>query len=108
MDTNAASRRRFREYVDRLGLAVGHADRQRPLEAYLTGLLLPGERKSVEPMAARVEPRQVSRAHQSMHHFVADAPWNDSAVLAVARDHALAQLERHAPVAAWVVDETSV
>jgi SRSO17 transposase len=108
MKTPAASHRRFREYVDRLGEAVGHADRQRPLEAYLTGLLLPGERKSVEPMAARVEPRQVSRAHQSMHHFVADAPWDDSAVLAVARDHALAQLERHAPVAAWVVDETSV
>jgi SRSO17 transposase len=108
MDTNAAARRRFAEYVDRLGQAVGHADRRRPLEAYLTGLLLSGERKSVEPMAAKVEPRQVSRAHQSMHHFVADAPWDDDAVLAVARDHALAQLERHAPVAAWVIDETSV
>src|SRR3954468_4876838 len=106
MDTDAAARRRFDGYVERLGEAVGHADRRRPLTAYLTGLLLSGERKSVEPMAAKVEPRQVSRAHQSMHHFVADAPWDDHAVLAVARDHALAQMERHAPVAAWVIDET--
>lgn len=86
---------------------IGHADRRRPLEAYLTGLLLAGERKSVEPMAAKVDPRHVSRTHQSMHHFVANAPWDDRALLAVARDYALTQLERHAPVGAWVVDDTS-
>lgn len=42
--------------------------------AYCIGLLLPGERKSVEPMAAKIEPARVSDRHQSMHHFVADAP----------------------------------
>jgi SRSO17 transposase len=93
---------------DRLARAVGHADRRRPLEAYLTGLVLSGERKSVEPMTARVEPRQVSRAHRSMHHLLANAPWDDPAVMAVARDHALGRLERHAPVAAWVIDETGL
>lgn len=98
---------RFDEYVERLTGVIGHADRHEPLEAYLTGLLLPGQRKSVEPMAARVDPRQVGRTHQSMHHFVANAPWDDDAVLAVARDYALAQLERHAPVGAWVVDDTA-
>ena len=74
----------------------------------MTGLLLSGERKSVEPMAAKVDPRHVSRAHQSMHHFVANAPWDEREVLARARDHALAQLERHAPVGAWVLDDTSI
>src|SRR6476620_10291698 len=108
MDTRAVARRRFDSYLDRLAEAVGHADRRGPLEAYLTGLLLPGERKSVEPMAAKVKPRQVSRAHQSMHHFVANAAWDDRAVLAAARDHALAQMERHAPVGAWVVDDTGL
>jgi len=93
--------------VERLAEVMGHADRRGPLEAYLTGLLLPGERKSVEPMAAKVEPRHVSRMHQSMHHFVAKAPWEDRALLAVARDYALAQLERHAPVGAWVLDDTA-
>jgi SRSO17 transposase len=105
--TNAPSAR-FDAYVTRLAAAVGHADRLEPLRAYVTGLLLPGERKSVEPMAAKVDPRQVSARHQSMHHFVAAAPWDQHAVLGVARDYALAQLERHAPVAAWLVDDTGM
>jgi SRSO17 transposase len=108
MATGDVDRDRFEGNVDRLAEAVGHADRRWPLEAYLTGLLLPGERKSVEPMAAQVDPRHVSRAHQSMHHFVASAPWDERVVLAVARDYALAQLERHAPVGAWVVDDTGI
>ena len=108
MDTHAVDRIRFDEYVERLAEEVGHADRRWPLEAYLTGLLLSGKRKSVEPMAAKIDPRHVSRAHQSMHHFVANAPWAERAVLAVARDYALTQLERHAPVGAWVVDDTGI
>lgn len=58
---------RFRGYVELLGGVLGHADRREPLRAYATGLLLPGERKSVEPMAARVEPFRVGAAHQSLH-----------------------------------------
>ena len=38
---------------------------------YVTGLLLPGERKSVEPMAQRVAPGDV----QQLHHFISTAPW---------------------------------
>jgi SRSO17 transposase len=108
MAPRQVDRARFDRFVDRLAQAVGHADRRAPLEAYLTGLLLPGERKSVEPMAAKLDPRHVSRAHQSLHHFVANAPWEAREVLAVARDYALAQLERHAPVGAWVVDDTGL
>jgi SRSO17 transposase len=76
------------------------------LRAYLTGLLLSGERKSIEPMAAKIDPRRVQAGHQSMHHFVANAPWDETEVLGLARDHVLEQLERHGPVAAWVVDDT--
>jgi SRSO17 transposase len=39
-----------------------------PRCAYCTGLLLPGERKSIEPMAARLEPAHVQAKHQSLHH----------------------------------------
>jgi SRSO17 transposase len=99
---------RFEEYLDRLGEAVGHADRKQPLRAYVTGLLLPGERKSVEPMAAKVDPQHVPARHQSMHHFVANAAWEDAQVLRVARDHALAAMERHGPIGAWVVDDTGI
>ena len=70
-----ASESRFAAYVEALSSALGHADRRAPLKAYCTGLLLPGERKSVEPMAARVAPGRVQAAHQSLHHFVAKAEW---------------------------------
>jgi SRSO17 transposase len=87
--------------------ALGHADRHEPLRAYLTGLCLPGERKSIEPMAARVDPRHVRARHQSMHHFVANAPWEGAAMLRVARDWVLEPMARHGPVAAWIVDDTA-
>lgn len=98
--------KRFEAYLEKLSLAVGHEDRRESLRAYLSGLLLPGERKSVEPMAAKWDPLHVRARHQSMHHFVAKAPWSEQALLRVARDYALAGFERHAPIAAWVVDDT--
>ncbi|KFE72230.1 Mobile element protein [Hyalangium minutum] len=83
-------------------------DRLAPLRGYLTGLLLSGERKSVEPMAAKLDPTHVRARHQSLHHFVAVSSWDERAMLAVARDYALEQLERHGPVEAWVVDDTGM
>src|SRR5438105_15052780 len=77
--------RRFAAYIEGLANAAGHADRKTPLKNYCTGLLLPGERKSVEPMAARLAPDNVRRTHQSLHHLVADAPWNDEQMLAQVR-----------------------
>lgn len=106
--TRDARERRFREYVDRLARALGHEDRRGPVRAYLTGLCLPGDRKSIEPMAAQVDPRRVRARHQSMHHFVANAPWDDAVVLRGAREWVLEQMERHGPVAAWIVDDTSI
>ncbi len=75
------SEQNFMAYLERLTAAVGHADRHEPLRVYLEGLLLPGERKSVEPMAARIDPRNVRSPHQSMHHFVATAPWDAQEIM---------------------------
>jgi SRSO17 transposase len=69
-------------------------------------LLLPGERKSVEPMAARLAPDNVRRMHQSLHHLVADAPWNDEEMLAQVRREVLPTMQKHGPVVAWIVDDT--
>jgi SRSO17 transposase len=81
---------------------LGHAKRAASARAYCTGLLLPGERKSIEPMAARLEPAHVQARHQSLHHMVAQAEWDDAAV----RAQVLPALERHGPVRYWIVDET--
>ncbi|WP_425280319.1 IS701 family transposase [Mesorhizobium japonicum] len=100
------SESRFAAYVETLASVLGHADRVAPLKAYCTGLLLPRERKSVEPMAARVEPGRVQAAHQSLHHFVAKADWSDDAVLSRVREQVLPALERQGQIRAWIVDDT--
>ena len=97
---------RFAAYIEGLAKAAGHADRNVPLKNYCTGLLLPGDRKSVEPMAARLAPDNVRRMHQSLHHVVADAPWSDEAVLDSSLDFVLPAMLRQGPVVAWVVDDT--
>ena len=85
----AAPQRRFQDYLGSLSSALSHADRGEPMRAYVTGLCLPGERKSMEPIAARIDPRHVCARHQSLHHLVANAAWDDAAVLRVARAHVL-------------------
>jgi len=99
---------RFQAYIERLSEVIGHADRRDPLAAYCTGLLLPGERKSVEPMAARIAPEEVGAKHQSLHHFVAKAPWDEARLLAAMRDYVLPKLEKRAPIRAWIIDDTGI
>lgn len=99
---------RFQAYIEHLSGVIGHADRRKPLAAYCTGLLLPGERKSVEPMAARIAPGEVGAKHQSLHHFVARAPWNEAELLAAMRGYVLPKMEKRAPIRAWIIDDTGI
>ena len=94
--------------MDWLAQAVGHADREIPLRNYCTGLLLDGERKSVEPMAARLAPDHVQSMHESLHHFVAQSAWSDYDVLRQVRNYVLPAMQKLGPVTAWIVDETGV
>ena len=73
--------KRFAAYIEGLANAAGHEDRHAPLKNYCKGLLLPGERKSIEPMAARLDPENVQPMRQSLHHLVAKAPWSDEMLL---------------------------
>lgn len=98
--------RQFEEYAAMLASALGHADRVAPFRHYCTGLMLSGERKSVEPMAARVSPTRVSSAHQSLHHFVADADWSDAALMTRVREWVLPRMSRQEPIEAWILDDT--
>ena len=92
--------------MDGLATAVGHEDRQTPLKNYCKGLLLPGERKSIEPMAARLDPVHTQPMRQSLHHLVAKAPWNDEAILDQVRKDVLPAMRKQGPVVAWIVDDT--
>jgi len=96
---------RLQVYLNALSEAAGHADRVVPIENYTKGLMLPIERKSVEPMAARLAPGNVRQMHQSLHHIVADAAWSDDALLKQVRNQVLPAMTRKDALAAWIVDD---
>src|SRR5436305_9860246 len=93
-------------YVAGLTSVIGHADRAKPLRDYCTGLLMPCERKSVEPMAAITAPDRTAAQHQSLLHFVGEGKWSDEKVLAKVREMVLPQIERHGAIEAWILDDT--
>jgi SRSO17 transposase len=106
MSFDESSEARFAAYVEALTSAIGHADRATPLRHYCTGLLMPAARKSVEPMAAMTAPARAAAQHQSLLHFVGQAPWSDAAVLTKVRDLVLPAIERAGPIEAWIIDDT--
>src|ERR1700704_3637056 len=88
----ATSELRFAAYVEGLVEVIGHADRAVPLQDYCLGLLMPGDRKSVEPMAAVTAPARGPAQHQS--------------VLAKVRALVLPAVARSGPIEAWIIDDT--
>jgi len=97
---------RFDGYVDDLAGHLGHKDREEPFRHYCAGLLLPGGRKSVEPMAARLAPVTVSAEHQSLLHFVGQSPWSSEALVSAVRASVLPALTGRGAVEGWIVDDT--
>jgi hypothetical protein len=86
---------------------IGHAERAKPLRDYCLGLMMPCERKSVEPMAAITAPDRTAAQHQSLLHFIGEGAWSDEKVLAKVRELVLPELERHGRIEAWIIDDTS-
>lgn len=95
----------FDRYMSTLCDRLGHADRREGFAHYARGLMLPIERKSVEPLAAHVDPRHVSARHQSLHHLVAKSDWPDEEVLAGIREWVSPALKL-ASGTFWIVDDT--
>jgi SRSO17 transposase len=106
MGISEASEARFSCFVDGLAGVMGHADRVGPLRSYCVGLMLPCGRKSVEPMASVTAPGRVSAQHQSLLHFVGEAPWSDEAMLAKVGEQTLPAITRRGPIEAWIIDDT--
>lgn len=97
---------RLARYLDGLASVIGRRSRVGPLRDYCTGLLLPCERKSVEPIAAVTAPDRVAAQHQSLLHFVNQGTWSDADVMMKVREMVLPQIERHGAIDAWVIDDT--
>jgi SRSO17 transposase len=98
---------RFARYVEGLVSVIGHQDRNGPLRDYCLGLVMAGERKSVEPIAARTAPARTAAQHQSLLHFIGQGRWSDEMVLAKVREMVFPKIESRGPIEAWIVDDTS-
>jgi SRSO17 transposase len=94
-------------YLDRLADVLGHLDRRVGLKDYCRGLMLPIKRKSVEPLAAHVDPLHVQAKHQSLHHFVAKSAWSDAAVLGEVRA-IVEPVLRLQQGCYWIIDDTGI
>src|ERR1700679_285511 len=97
---------RLDKFLDKLVAVLGHKDRHGPCRDYCLGLLLDGDRKSMEPMAARLAPASTGARHQQLQNFVTHSRWEDAAVLGMVRDWVLPELTQAGPVEAWIVDDT--
>lgn len=107
-DFDGAAQQRMEEYVDGIGKILANKRRRASFATYFMGLLADGERKSVEPMAARAaaSPEQTRAVTERLLHFVGDSKWDDSRVRRYAALHALRAMTAQEAVDSWVVDDT--
>ncbi len=105
---DADAEQRLAEYLSGIGARLKNVIQRASFATYGLGLLGDGERKSVEPMAARAcgDPEEVDPAHQRLLYFVGRADWSDRDVRRAAARYALDALTARERVVAWIVDDT--
>jgi SRSO17 transposase len=103
-----AAERRLEKYVDDLGAILGHTKRRASFALYVMGLLGDGERKSIEPIAARAcaDPALVPAMEARLGHLLNDAKWSDARVRAYAAEYAIEEITKPSPIETWIVDDT--
>ncbi len=107
-DMCADAERRLGEYFAEIGDVLGHKKRRASFATYALGLLADGERKSMEPIAARAcgDLDETAAYHQRLQLFITDSAWSDRDVRRVAADYGLSAMTDREPVEAWIIDDT--
>src|SRR5258708_3898491 len=102
------ARRRLAAYFDGIGAILKRQDRRESFALYANGLFGDGERKSVEPIAARAcaDKERCRAVHDQLLHFVGVSPWSDVGVRGYAVGYASAELTAREAVQDWIVDDT--
>lgn len=104
MRTQEAERLReeLEQFVDGLSSGMRHRVQRERTREYVVGLLLEGDRKSMEPMAARLAPDGVEAKRQALQHFVTHSPWRDDCI----RSALARRFDGDMEEAVWIVDDT--
>ncbi len=105
---DAAAEQRLATYFDHIGGILNGRGRRDSFAVYALGIFGDGERKSIEPIAARAcaDPQRMDAAHQRLLHFAVDSPWSDHHVRRAAARYALAAMTATEPIEAWIIDDT--
>jgi SRSO17 transposase len=105
---NGAAERRLSTYFDRIGDVLSNKTRRASFAIYASGIFGDGERKSIEPIAARAcaDPARADAEHQRLLHFALDSPWSDHAVRREAAQYAIDAMTNHSPIDSWIIDDT--
>lgn len=95
-------------YLDGLGGKLRDKRQRASFALYALGLLSDGERKSVEPIAARAcaDPERTHAVHEQLIHFLGASPWKDEPVRKYAASHAVRAMQTQGPIRTWVIDDT--
>ncbi len=110
-EMGAAGLARLETYFDGvIGRHLRRSEQRASFAIYAFGILSEGERKSVEPMAARAcgDPKMCRAVEEKLLHFVSKSPWNDRAVRLASARYAIDAIEQHEPVTTWIVDDTAL
>jgi SRSO17 transposase len=105
---DASGERRLGEYLDQIGKVLHYSKRKASFAVYAMGLLGDGDRKSIEPIAARAycSPLETEQAHDRLHHFLTDSRWSDRDVRRIAARHAVSAMTAKEPIKTSIVDDT--
>ena len=105
-----AAQRRLVSYLEGIGEILGDPRRQANFATYVMGLLSEGERKSVEPIAARAcaDMDLTDPMHQRLLHFLVDSTWSDREVRRAAAREAVGAITAREPIDAMIIDDTGL
>ena len=101
---------RVEEYFKRIGQHLPRPEQRQSFATYAFGILGDGDRKSVEPIAARAapEPKAASRVHDRLLHFLGRSPWDDHSVRREAARYVVDVLQSREPITTWILDDTGM
>jgi SRSO17 transposase len=106
LDTEA--QRRLHNYFEVIGEVLNNVQRKASFAIYALGLIGQGNRKSMEPIAARAcaDPERTDAVHQRIQHFLVDSQWSDSEIRRASALYALEQMSKREPITHWIIDDT--
>lgn len=107
--SDEAVSRRLQDFLyDKVGQHLSRREQRESFALYAYGILAEGERKSVEPIAARAtgDAVECERVQGRLLNFLRDSPWDDRSVRREAALHAVKALEQQEPVTTWIIDDT--